>query len=125
VRKALGDDYLLLYRLGADDMIEGGLAISDGVEIAKLIVAAGIDIIDVSGGLGGSRPADMRPGHFVPHAQAVKEATGVPVIAVGLITTGELADDIIRHERADFVAVGRAILKNPAWPKEVATDLGL
>ncbi|MBE0447070.1 MAG: NADH:flavin oxidoreductase [Actinobacteria bacterium] len=125
VRESVGSDYLLLYRLGADDMIDRGITIDEGVEMAKLIVNAGVKAVDVSGGLGGSRPADMKPGHFVPQAARVKQAVGVPVIAVGLITTGELADDIIRDGEADLVAVGRALLKNPTWPKTVATDLGL
>jgi len=125
VREVVGGEYLLLYRLGADDMIEGGITIDDGVEMAKLIVNAGIKVVDVSGGLGGSRPADMKPGHFVPHAARVKSAVSVPVIAVGLITTGELADDIIRDGEADLVAIGRALLKDPLWPKTVASDLGL
>lgn len=125
VRDTVGIDYTLLYRLGADDMIEGGITIEDGIEMAKLIVNEGIKIVDVSGGLGGSRPADMRPGHFVPQASEIKKNIDAPVIAVGAITTGELADDIIRDGEADLVAIGRALLKNPDWPKTVATDLGL
>ncbi|HZD61005.1 MAG TPA: NADH:flavin oxidoreductase [Anaerolineae bacterium] len=125
VRESVGSDYLLLYRLGADDLIEGGITIDEGVEMAKLIVNAGIKVVDVSGGLGGSRPVGMKPGHFVPQASMVRQAVDVPVIAVGLITTGELADDIIRDGEADLVAIGRALLKNPTWPKTVATDLGL
>lgn len=125
VRDTVGIDYILLYRLGADDLIDGGITIEDGIEMAKLIVNEGIKIVDVSGGLGGSRPADMKPGYFVPQASVIKKNIDVPVIAVGAITTGELADDIIRDGEADLVAIGRALLKNPDWPKTVATDLGL
>lgn len=125
VRETVGTNYPLFYRLASDDMIEGGITIDDGVEMAKLVVNAGIKVVDVSGGLGGSRPAGMVPGHFVPQAASIKSAVGAPVIAVGLITTGELADEIVRDEKADMVAVGRALLRDPYWPKTVASDLGL
>lgn len=125
VREAVGTDYLLFYRLGADDMIEGGITIDEGVEMAKLIVNESIKVVDVSGGLAGSRPPGMKPGEFVPQAAKVKKAVDVPVIAVGKITTGELADDIIRDGEADLVAIGRALYKDPNWPKTVASDLGL
>lgn len=125
VRDMVGPEYTLLYRLGADDMIEGGITIEDGVEMAGLIVNAGIKMVDVSGGLIGSRPPDMVPGQFVPQASRIKKAIDVPVITVGLITTGELADDIIRDGDADLVAIGRELLKDANWPKTAATDLGL
>ncbi|MCL6473290.1 MAG: NADH:flavin oxidoreductase [Firmicutes bacterium] len=124
-RATVGSDFMLFYRLGADDMIEGGITIEDGIEMAKLIVNAGIKVVDVSGGLIGSRPPDMVPGQFVPQAAKIKREVNVPVIAVGMITTGELADDIIRDGDADLVAIGRALLKDPNWPKTAATDLGL
>lgn len=118
-------DYLLMYRLGADDMIEGGITIEDGVEMAKMVVNGGVKIVDVSGGLCGSSPPGMTPGFFIPQAARIKKAVDAPVIGVGMITTGEFADDIIRDGEVDLVAVGRAILKNPNWPKEIAVDLGL
>ncbi|MDI6715948.1 MAG: NADH:flavin oxidoreductase [Actinomycetota bacterium] len=125
VRETVGRDYMLFYRLGADDMIEGGNTIDDGVKMAKLIVNEGVKVVDVSGGLIGSRPPEMKPGEFVPQAARIKKAVDVPVIAVGKITTGELADDIIRDGEADLVAIGRALLKDANWPKTVAAELGL
>lgn len=125
VRDTVGSDYSLFYRLGADDMIEGGITIEDSVEMAKLIVNAGIKVVDVSGGLIGSRPPEMVPGQFAPQAAKVKKAVDVPVIAVGLITTGELADDIVRDGDADLVAIGRALLKDENWPRTAAMDIGL
>lgn len=115
-----GDDYPLLYRLGASDYHEGGIDIEEGKRIAVMLAAAGIDIIDVSGGLCGSRPRAFAkvPGYFVPLAEAVKSAVKVPVIAVGGITEPAFAGQIIADGRADLVAVGRAMLKNPHWARE-------
>jgi len=116
IRRELGACYPLLFRLGVDDMTPGGLTLEEGVEAAKMIAKKGVDILDISGGLLGGRPPGLKgPGFFVPHAAAVKEATGIPVIGVGGIKTAKEADTIIRSGRVDLVAVGRAILEDPGW----------
>jgi len=116
VKVELGDDVLLLYRLGVEDMMPGGLTLDEGVEAARRIAGKGVDIMDVSGGLVGIEPSSSDgPGFFVPQAAAVREATGKPVIGVGGIKTGEEADAIIRSGRVDLVAIGRAMLKEPKW----------
>jgi 2,4-dienoyl-CoA reductase-like NADH-dependent reductase (Old Yellow Enzyme family) len=70
VRGELGRDFPLLYRLGIEDMMPGGLTLEEGVRAAALIAEAGIDILDISGGLIGSRPPGLRgPGYFVPQAE--------------------------------------------------------
>ncbi|MFQ5574073.1 MAG: NADH:flavin oxidoreductase [Terriglobia bacterium] len=124
VRTAVGDDYPVLFRLGADDRVEKGLDAAAGAEIARAI-APYIDIIDVSGGLCGSRPADLndRPGYFVPLAEKIRAAVSRPVIGVGGIRTPELANDLVAEDRLDLVAVGRAILKDPDWGSRAIEDL--
>ena len=98
------------------DLIPGGLRLEDTIKVAKMIADKGVDIIDVSGGLGGYIPQGMEgPGFFVPQASAVREASGVPVIGVGGITTAEEADAIVKSGRVELVAVGREILKDPKW----------
>jgi len=115
IRKELGS-YPILFRLGAEDMLPGGLTLNDGVRAAKMIVDAGADIIDVSGGLVGHLNPDNRgPGFFVPQAAAVKKAVDAPVIGVGGIKTPKEADDIIKAGKVDLIAIGRAIVKDPNW----------
>ncbi|MHB0975881.1 MAG: NADH:flavin oxidoreductase [Candidatus Aquicultorales bacterium] len=123
VRAELHDGMLLAYRFGADDMVEGGFTVNDAKAVAPWLVEAGVQMLDVSGGLVGSRPAEGGPGFFVPLATAVKEVVDVPVVGVGKITEPDLADSVIAEERADIVAVGRAILKDPDWPKKAAVAL--
>jgi len=124
VGEKLGGDFPLLYRMGAEDMMPGGLTLKEGVRATTKFVEAGVDIIDVSGGFIGSRPLGLKgPGFFVPQAEAVREATGVPVIGVGGITTAEEADAIVRSGRVDLVAVGRAILKDPEWASKAIRNL--
>lgn len=124
IRKELGPDYPILYRLGAEDMMPGGLTLEDGVKAAKMIAGKGVSIIDVSGGLIGGRPPGLEgPGFFVPQAADIREATGIPVIGVGGIKTAEEADTIIRSGKVDLVAVGRAILKDPRWASKALSSL--
>ena len=108
---------LLLYRLGSDDLDPAGTTIKDSKKFAVRLEEAGVDIIDVSGGLCGSRPEQLqdRQGYFLPQAQQIKEVVDIPVIGVGGITEPEYANMVIREGRVDLVAVGRALLKDPDW----------
>ena len=118
VRGAVGRDYLLLYRLGASDYMPGGLTPDDGCQVARTLVAAGVDLLDVSGGLCGSQTPDWdrkSQGYFVPIAAAVRSAASVPVVVAGGITDPRAADRFIREQQVDLVAIGRAMLTNPDW----------
>ena len=108
---------LLLYRLGSDDLDPAGIKIEESKKIAAKLEEAGVDIIDVSGGLCGSRPSQLqdRQGYFIPQAQQIKKVVGTPVIGVGGITEPEYADTVIREGKVDLVAVGRALLEDPDW----------
>lgn len=108
---------LLLYRLGADDLNPEGTKIEDSKIFANELEEAGVDIIDVSGGLCGSRPSQLqgKQGYFIPQARQIKNTVDIPVIGVGGITEPEFANKIIQEEKVDLVAVGRAILRDPDW----------
>jgi len=108
---------LLLYRLGSDDLDPKGVLIEDSKKFAAKLEEAGVDIIDVSGGLCGSRPPQLqdRQGYFIPQAHQIKKVVDIPVIGVGGITEPEYADKLIRDEKVDLVAVGREILKDQNW----------
>ncbi|MHB8792490.1 MAG: oxidoreductase [Thermoleophilia bacterium] len=125
IREETGPGFPLLYRFGASDFLQGGLALDEAQKIAPMLVEAGINILDVSGGLCGSRPKELKdmPGFFVPLAQSIKDVVEVPVIAVGGITDALFANSVIADEKADLVAVGRAMLKNPNWAKEALEKL--
>ncbi|MHB0866048.1 MAG: NADH:flavin oxidoreductase [Thermoleophilia bacterium] len=125
VREEAGQDYPLLYRFGASDFMQGGLAMDEAQRIAPMLVDAGIDVLDISGGLCGSRPADFKgmQGFFAPLAQSIKSVVEVPVIAVGGITDPAAANEIIETEKADLVAVGRALLKDPDWARQALKQI--
>ena len=124
VRRQVGTRYPVLYRLGASDMGEGGLTIQDGQRIAAALVEAGVNAIDVSGGLAGADPPHLTgQGYFIPLAEEIKQAVDVPVIGVGGITQPEFADQVVRQGRVDMVAVGRSILNDPQWPRKAMAAL--
>jgi 2,4-dienoyl-CoA reductase-like NADH-dependent reductase (Old Yellow Enzyme family) len=124
VKRELGSNFPVFYRLGVDDLIPGGLTLQDGVEAAKKIAEKGVDVMDVSGGLIGGRPEGFEgPGFFVPHAAAVKEVLDIPVIGVGGIQTADDANEIIKSNRVDLVAIGRAILSEPKWATTAILEL--
>jgi len=123
VRRELGHG-LLMYRLGADDAPVSGITPADAAAIGAHLEDWGVDLIDCSGGLCGSRPTDRtEPGYFVEAGAAVKRAVAIPVAAVGGITAPAYADDLVRHGVLDAVCVGRAQLKNPSWAREALATL--
>jgi len=124
VRRRLGSG-LLLYRLGSDDLAPNGTHIEDAITFACRLEAAGVDVLDVSGGMCGSDPKQLRGivGYFIPQAYAVRRAVKVPVIGVGGIKEAEFADTLVREGKVDLVAVGRAILHDNEWPQKAAEKL--
>lgn len=126
VKRRLAGNIPLFYRFGADDMIDGGLTREEAKLVAPRLERAGVNVIDVSGGLGGSGQGHFsKQGYFVPLAQGIKETVTVPVIGVGNITEPEYADTIVREGRVDLVAFGQMLLSNPDFPKFAARKLGL
>ncbi|CUU49332.1 NADPH dehydrogenase NamA [Clostridium beijerinckii] len=102
----------ILLRVSAYDYKEGGITLNDMIEIINEIKEY-IDIVHVS--TGGLIPAEINayPGYQVNYSSIIKEKCNVPTIAVGLITDINMAEEIISNGRADLVAVGRELLRNP------------
>lgn len=116
LRAVLRPDTILAVRFAGQDRLPGGLTVADGIWLAEQLVARGADVLDVSSGLGGwRRGRDQRgEGYLVADAAALRAAVGVPVIGVGGVATLDYAREALAE--VDFLAVGRAILENPAWP---------
>lgn len=122
IRARVGKVFPIIFRISADEFVTGGRTIEDTKVIARLLENAGIDAIHVSGGVYGSK--GIIPSAFVPHgwitdfAAEVKQVVSVPVITVGRINDPFLADSILASGKADFVAMGRASLADPALPNK-------
>jgi NADPH2 dehydrogenase len=116
---------LLLYRLGSDDLAPGGTHIEDSIIFARKLEQSGVDIIDVSGGMCGSEPRQLRQlkGYFVPQASEIKNAVSVPVIGVGGIRDAGFADNLVSEGKVDLVAVGRAMWHDNMWAEKAIETL--
>ncbi len=126
VKTRLGKNVPLFYRFGADDMVKGGLTRQEAKLAARHLEQAGVDVIDVSGGLvGDGQNRFTEQGYFIPLAEGIKETVKVPVIGVGNITEPEYADSIVREQKVNLVAFGRLLLSNPEFPKQAAKKLSL
>jgi len=124
VRAAWPDDRPLLARLSATDWVDGGLTVEDVALVAKELAGHGVDLVDVS--TGGNAPAQIPvgPGYQVPAARTVRETSGLPVAAVGLLDDPRLAEATIVDGSADAVLVGRGALRDPHWALRAAHELG-
>ena len=113
------------FRVSASDWVEGGWDLEQTIVLAHELKKRGVDWIDVSsGGVSPLQKIAIGPGYQVPFAEAVKQATGVPVWAVGLITEPQQAEDIVASGKADFVALARGLLYDPRWGWHAAAALG-
>lgn len=124
VRAVWPDGKPLIVRLSVDDVAEGGLTSTDSADMAKRLVAEGVDLIDCSsGGLVAGAEYAASPGYQVPGSITVR-AAGVPTAAVGLISEPAQANAIIADGHADAIMIGREMLRNPHWTRHAAVALG-
>ena len=84
-----------------------------------------IDLIHVSsGGVVESAVVTTYPGYQIAFAKTIKKHLKLPVMAVGMLDSPELAEETLRSGRADFIALGRELLRNPYWPLGAAKTFG-
>lgn len=125
VRAAMPPDTVLFVRLSATDWVDGGLTVEDTARVARVLAEHGVDLIDVSsGGNSPEQQITVGPGYQVPFARAIREHSGLPVAAVGLITEPEQAEKILTEDSADAILLARALLREPTWPQRAALELG-
>ncbi|MDC7217911.1 MAG: NADH:flavin oxidoreductase [Spirochaetales bacterium] len=117
-RQAIGPDYPLLIKINSDDFVEGGVTLDDSLEASKQFVAAGIDAVEVSGGLGGDiarvgiNKAEKEAYHR-KQAAYYKEQLPVPVIIVGGVRSPEVAESVLKDEVADYISLSRPLIAEP------------
>ena len=124
VRKKTDPDYPIVFRLTADEKVEGGFGIEDAITVSKLLEEAGVDAIDIVSGTSETNYWIV-PNMYMPHgcnadlSQAVKKAVNIPVSVAGNINDPFVAEKILGEEKADFVDLGRALIADPQFPKKV------
>jgi 2,4-dienoyl-CoA reductase-like NADH-dependent reductase (Old Yellow Enzyme family) len=124
VRAAFPSDKPVGVRVSATDWVDGGWDLAQTIEYARELHKRGADWVDASsGGLSPLQKIPLAPGYQVPFAQAVKQASGINTIAIGLITEPQQAEDIVASGKADLIALARAMLYDPRWPWHAAAQL--
>ncbi|MEU7019510.1 bifunctional salicylyl-CoA 5-hydroxylase/oxidoreductase [Streptomyces sp. NPDC046203] len=125
VREVWPTDRPLTVRISATDWAEGGTTADDAVEIARAFTAHGAAAIDVSTG---QVVADERPefgrSYQTPYADRIRAALGVPVIAVGAISSWDDVNSLLLAGRADLCALARPHLYDPQWTLHAAVEQG-
>ncbi|MEU3063452.1 bifunctional salicylyl-CoA 5-hydroxylase/oxidoreductase [Streptomyces subrutilus] len=123
VRAAWPADRPMTVRLSATDWAPGGTSAEEAVEIAAAFAARGADAIDVSTG---QVVADEAPeygrSYQTPYADRIRNALGVPVIAVGAISSWDDVNSLLLAGRADLCALGRPHLYDPQWTLHAAAE---
>jgi len=122
-REKVGKDFPIIFRISADEHIEGGLTLEETRIIAKLLEEAGIDAISVSAGsystLQWTIPPMLLPrGCLVPLAAEIRKVVSIPVMTAGRINDPKLAETILKESKADLIAMGRPLLADPDLPRK-------
>lgn len=127
VRQVVGRDYPVLFRLSAEERVEGGLTTDQTSIIASLLEEAGVDALHVSVGnyatQGGliTAPMDVERGCLIGLAAEIKRVVHIPVIAVDRLHDPLLAEQLLAMGEADLVAIGRGLLTDPELPNKART----
>lgn len=122
VRDRVGRQYPLWVRMNVDDFEAGGNTVESAKIIARKLAAAGVDALSLSAGMEYLKPYRVvspvyfKEGWLVPYAQQIKQIIPIPVIVANRINDPQLADKILEEGKADFIAMGRALIADPELP---------
>jgi 2-enoate reductase len=124
VRRAAGPDYPILYKYPLTHYLEGGREIEEGLEIARMLEAAGVAGLTINSGCyetyNMAQPPTTAPrGTTVQLAEMTKKVVNIPVITSGKLGYPDLAERALQEGKADFIALARPLLADPEWPNKV------
>ncbi|MEM9228442.1 MAG: oxidoreductase [Pseudomonadota bacterium] len=120
IRRSVGARYPIGIKINATDNLTGGLTTDDALEVIRLLDQTSVDLIDISGGTyfpGATSSSDSRSSsgpYFVDFARRAKEATGIPIILTGGVTTRDQAMRVLHDGSADAVSLARAMVLDPS-----------
>ena len=125
IRSVWPEELPLFVRISVTEWVEGGWTTEDSIALSKIVKQHGVDLVDCStgGNISGVK-IPLVPLYQVPYAEKIKKESGILSGAVGLITTPEEAESIIRDGKADLVVMARELLRDPYFPLHAAKKLG-
>lgn len=117
IRKKVGEDFPIMLRFGALDYLEGGSSKEDALVAASAFEKAGVDILDISGGLYGYtvKGRENIAGYFSDASEIIKKIVSTPIILTGGIKDINDAEKLLKEEKADLIGIGRAVFKDSKW----------
>ena len=119
IRSVTGPEFLLAVRLGGADYLPGGATEEDAVAACRMLEQAGVDLLDISGGMCGFvRVGHPEPGYFSSMTEKIRSSVSVPVILTGGIDTLADADRLLLEGKADLIGVGRALYRDAHWAEK-------
>jgi 2,4-dienoyl-CoA reductase (NADPH2) len=124
IRERCGIEFPVMYRISGAEGAEGGFEVEDAAVVCGLLEQAGVCAISVSAGNWYALHQTIGPmflphGFLLPLAAAIRRAVTVPVIAVGRLDDPVIAEKALADGDADLIAVGRALIADPEWPRKV------
>lgn len=114
----------LFVRISAEDYHEEGLTTKDYVQFARWMKSQQVDLIDVSTGAVVPAIIDAKPFYQVPYCAKIRAEAQILTGAVGLITDGIGCEKVLQVGAADYVFIGRELLRDPYFAYRAATQLG-
>ena len=111
-------------RFNGTDWDDKGLLLEEAIEFGQALKKLGCDFFDISGGGNNLSRPEVKPAYQVQFATAIKRATGIPTMAVGMIRDPHLAETLISEEACDMIAIARGFLFEPRWSWKAAYELG-
>ncbi len=123
VRGVIPEGMPLFMRLSAEEYGEGGYTFLELLAMAADMRGAGVDGFAISSGGNIGAPPSVWPGYQLGYAQEYRRTLGAPIMAVGKLDDPALAESALRSGQADVIALGRALLRNPNWPRVAAQEL--
>jgi 2-enoate reductase len=124
IKRACGSDLPIIVKYGLTHYLEGGREVEEGLEIARRLEGAGVDALSIDAG-SYETPYWFIPSEFqsplcvAPLSEMTKKVVKIPVITVGKAGYPELAERALQEGKADFIALGRALLADPEWAVKV------
>ncbi len=120
-RDATGDDYPVLIKMGAKDQAKGGLPISEGIQMAKLLARKGIDAVEISEGVEEDPLHHIRTGvdsrekeaYYLPWARRVRDEVDVPLFLVGGLRSFDIMEQIVKEGVVNCVSMCRPFIREP------------
>jgi 2,4-dienoyl-CoA reductase-like NADH-dependent reductase (Old Yellow Enzyme family) len=145
IRDAVGPQVPVTARFGVSDPIAGGLTLDESLDRIGALAGAGLDAVEPTYNVMSSYRQNLRPyvgntlGHalrdllvhqlfaareaeayYRPFARAIKAKLSIPVMLVGGLRTTETMEDVIRSGDADFISLGRPLVREPDLPAQIA-----